>query len=69
MTPREADEAAQKRLPVEHGGITYLRITEAGYRYDEDGHRSPFVQLLDKCKHSVTYADPGRCTIVKEAET
>lgn len=66
MTPREADEVAQKRLPIEYGGITYVRITEAGYRYDDKGQRSPFVQLLDKCGHSVTYADPGRCKIKEE---
>lgn len=35
MTLREADEAAQKRLPVIHQGIEYLRITETGYRYSE----------------------------------
>lgn len=30
MTLREADEAAQKRLPVIYQGIEYLRISETG---------------------------------------
>ena len=60
MTLREADEAAQKRLPVIYQGIEYLRISETGYRYNDKGERHGFVQLLDKCGHSVTYAEPGR---------
>ena len=67
MTMREADEIAQKRLPVIHGGIEYVRIVETGYSYDEQGHRSGYVVLLDKCEHSVTHADPARCTL-KEVE-
>lgn len=66
MTLREADEAAQKRLPVIYQGIEYLRISETGYRYNDKGERTGFVQLLDKCNHSVTYADPGRCTLKEE---
>lgn len=68
MTLKEADEAAQKRLPVIHKDIEYVRITQTGYNYDEKGKRSGFVQLLDKCGHSVSYADPGFCKL-KEAET
>lgn len=67
MTLKEATEAAEKCLPVVHNDIEYLRILEAGYQYDSDGHRAPFVQLLDKCKHSVSYADPSRVTL-KEPE-
>lgn len=66
MTLREADEAAQKGLPVIHQGIEYLRITETGYQYNEKHERTGFVQLLDKCGHSVTYADPGRCVLKEE---
>lgn len=66
MTLKEADEAARRCLPVIHGGIEYLRITETGYRYDEKGQRTGFVQLLDKCRHSVSYADPARCELAKE---
>ena len=47
MTLREADEAAQKRLPVIYQGIEYLRISETGYRYNDKGERHGFVQLLD----------------------
>lgn len=68
MTLKEADEAAQKCLPVIHQGIEYERIGQTGYDYGKDGKRSGFVQLIDKCGHSVTYADPGRCEL-KEAET
>lgn len=64
MNMREADEAAVKRLPVVHNGIEYQRITQTGYNYDENG-RHGFVQLLDKCDRSVTYADPAK-VIVKE---
>lgn len=66
MTLKEADEAAQKGLPVIHRGIEYLRITQTGYNYNDKGERTGFVQLLDKGGHSVTYADPGRC-VLKEA--
>ena len=68
MTMREADEAAQKGLPVEHGGILYQRIYEVGYRYDKNLTRTPFVALLDKNGGSITYADPKLCTI-KETKT
>lgn len=58
MTLKEADEAAVKRLPVIHGDIEYLRITRTGYHYDENGQRHGFLELLDKCGNSVTYARP-----------
>ena len=58
MTLKEADEAAVKRLPVIHDGIEYLRITRTGYRYDEKGQRHGFLELYDKCGHSVTCAKP-----------
>ena len=67
MTLKEATEAAERRQPVIHNGIEYLRITEAGYRYDHAGIKHPFIQLLDKCGHSVTYAEPSRATL-KEPE-
>lgn len=68
MTLKEADEVAQKRLPVMYQGIEYTRVVQVGYTYDMQGHRNSFVQLLDKCGHSVTYGDPGRCEL-KEVET
>lgn len=67
MTLKEATEAAERMQPVVHQGIEYLRITEAGYRYDDQRRRFPFVQLLDRCGHSVTYAEPSRVTL-KEVE-
>lgn len=63
MTLKEADEAAWKFLPVLYNGIEYKRITQTGYRYDERRGRIPFVQLLDKYKNSVVYADPALCEI------
>jgi hypothetical protein len=63
MTLREADEVAQKRLPVVYKGIEYLRIIQTGYNYDENGRRHGFVQLLDKCNHSVMYADPSGVSV------
>ena len=68
MTLKEADEAAQKRLPVIHKGIEYALITQTGYSYDKHGRRSGFVQLLDKSGRSVSYADPRSCELAKEAE-
>ena len=68
MTLKEATEAAERCAPVTHNGIEYARITEAGYQYDANGKRSPFVQLLDRCGHSVTYADPLRCDLKEEQE-
>lgn len=67
MTLSECREAARKGLPVVHTAmicchrdyITYIRISEIGYRYNEKEEEIPFVQLLDKNKHSVTYADPA----------
>lgn len=66
MTLKEATEAAERCAPVTHNGIEYTRITEAGYQYDANGKRSPFVQLLDRCGHSATYADPLRCDLKEE---
>lgn len=68
MTLREADEAACKRLPIIHQGIEYLCISETGYQYNDKGERSGFVQLLDKCGHSVTYADPKLCSVAEKEE-
>ena len=65
---KEATEAAKQRLPVIHNGIEYLRIKQAGYDYDDQGNPTPFVQLLDKCDHSVTYAEPKLCHL-KEGKT
>lgn len=71
MTLREADEAAQKGLPIIHQApgqpaAKYKRITQTGYTYDKNGHRRGFVQLLDKCGHSVVYADPACCELAKK---
>ena len=71
MTLREADEAAQKALPIIYQApgqpaFEYKRITQTGYTYDENRHRRGFVQLLDKSGHSVVYAEPEHCTM-KEA--
>ena len=68
MTLKEATEAAERCAPITHNGIEYTRITEAGYQYDANGKRSPFVQLLDRCGHSVTYADPLRCDLKEVQE-
>lgn len=58
MTLKQADEAAMRRLPVIHNGTEYMRINRTGYRYDENGQRHGYVELLDKCGHSVTEAKP-----------
>lgn len=69
MTPKEADEAARQGLPIIHDGREYKRIAQVGYRYDENGDRFPFVQLLEikNNRNSVTYAEPARCSLkIKE---
>lgn len=66
MTMKEADEAAVKRLPVIHDGIEYLRIYQTGYRYDENGQRHGFVELLDKSGHSLTYTKPEAVKLKEE---
>lgn len=48
MTLKEADEVAIKRLPVTHQGVTYVRITQIGYKYGEDGHKTPYIRLQDR---------------------
>lgn len=73
MTLREADEAAQKGLPIRmekpgHPAVEYSRITRTGCVYLEDGRRGGFVQLLDKNNNSVTEADPGWCSVVEKEE-
>ena len=65
MTPKEADEVAKRCTPVILDGITYIRIIEVGYRYDERGQRRPFVTVLDKNKNCIVSADPAK---VKEAQ-
>lgn len=71
MTLREADEAAQKGLPIIHQKpgsfpVEHRRITQTGYKYAESGDRVGFVQLLDKCGNSVTDADPAHVNIKEE---
>ena len=71
MNMREADTAALERAPVVLtlpgcDPIEYVRIVQTGYTYDESG-RHGFVKLLDKCGHSVTYADPDRCQLARKA--
>lgn len=60
MNLREADEVAQKRLPVVYDGVEYTRITQTGYNYDKNGRRHGYVQLLDKCGNSVVNVDPAK---------
>lgn len=67
MNMREADEVAVKLLPVVYKDIEYLRIIQTGYNYDEQGNRHGFVQLLDKCNHSVTYADPSGVKVKEDS--
>lgn len=72
MTLREADEAAQKGLPIIHKlpgrtPIEYRRITRTGYRYNEKRERFGFVELLDK-SGTVTYAEVEHCELANKEE-
>ena len=66
MTLKEADAAAQRGQAVRYQGIKYKRIIQTGYNYDNQGRRSGFVLLLDKCGNSVTHANPDRCELIPE---
>ena len=74
MTLNECREAANRGLPVIHrsligcyrSSIRYIRISQVGYEYNEKGEEKPFVQLLDKSGHSVTYASPEDVTLETE---
>ena len=73
MTLKEADEAAQKGLPIIHQApgqpaVEYRRIIQTGYEYNEKHERCGFVQLLDKNQNSVTRADPARCELAKKED-
>ena len=74
MTLKEADEAAQKGLPIRmqkhgHPAVEYSRITRTGCVYLEDGRRGGYVELLDKNNNSVTEVDPKWCAVVERRET
>ena len=66
MTLKEADEIATQRLPVTHHGVTYVRITQIGYKYREDGSKLPYIRLQDKSGHSFTYASPQQCKVASD---
>ncbi len=68
MTLREANEAAAKCLPIEHGGIVYVRISAIGYKYQRDGIRTPFVRLVDQCGHCTVDASPEKCKSAERFE-
>lgn len=66
MTPKEADEAARKQLPITFQNVRYLRISAAGYNYDEYGRRVPFVTLLDRNRNSTITVSPEKCELAAE---
>lgn len=68
MTMKEADEAASMYRPVVFNGIEYKRITRTGYTYDLRKGRIGFVELLDKNKNCVVYADPALCEVKQLTE-
>lgn len=76
ITLKEADKAAQECLPVIHEmelgckkvDIEYKRITRVGYAYDGKGNRKGFVELQDRCNHSVIIADPKCCRLPERKE-
>ncbi|MGN0489309.1 MAG: hypothetical protein ACI4HO_08620 [Ruminococcus sp.] len=68
MTLDEAAKAAVQRLPVVCDGITYTRILRTGYRYDEQGHWFPFVDLVSACGHSLTSSDPKWVKLAQDKE-
>lgn len=58
MTLKQADEAAQKAVPIKdkENNIVYRFIREIGYRY-EDGKKVPFVGVVDM-KYNFFYLRP-----------
>lgn len=63
MTMKEADEAAQRCLPVIHNGIEYKRITRVGYWYDEKGQKHCFVELHPTFGNCVLFVEPRHVTL------
>lgn len=57
MTGAEAREAMLTRKPVQYSGIDFIRITAITYRPGANGEINVTLELLDKCKHSVTIAN------------
>lgn len=59
MTNEELKEAFLSGQPVESGGIVYSCISAIIYRKDKSGIYVT-AELLDKCGHSVSIAEPAR---------
>lgn len=63
MTGPEAREAMLSRTPVHYNGIDFICITAITYRTGPVGDINVTLELLDKCKHSVTIANIKDVTI------
>lgn len=63
MTIKEANEAAQRLLPVIFDGMEFERITQVGISYNDKGKPHYFIQILGKNHGSVVYVEPSRCTV------
>ncbi len=63
MTQSEAKAAFLAGEPITYGGITYLHISGLIYRL-QDGKTVLKLELVDKCLHSVTIADPERVALM-----
>lgn len=68
MTLKEADEAAQQRLPVTYNDIEYKRISRTGYWYDEKGRRHGFVELYPTTGNSILLAEPNNVKLKEGIE-
>lgn len=63
MTTEEAIAAFKTQAPVVSRNvgfdIEYLKISALIYRLNDEGKMQLTLELLDKCKHSVTITNPS----------
>ena len=63
MTTEEAIAAFKAQIPVVSRNfgfdIEYLKISALIYRLNDEGKMQLTLELLDKCKHSVTITTPS----------
>lgn len=63
MTHEEAKQAYIDMNPVWHNGIEYAYIKARKIQRDEKGKHVMFLELMDKCNHSITTARVERVSL------
>ena len=63
MTNAEAKQAYLDMIPVWCDGIEYAYIHARKIQRDSKGNHVMVLELMDKCKHSITVARAERVTL------